>query len=55
MRADNWHDLFNVLVWCTFPRAKAALNACHVREMGARSQGGAEGLATRSPNSTRTA
>jgi hypothetical protein len=33
VRADNWHDLFNVLVWCTFPRAKAALNARHVLEM----------------------
>ncbi len=28
-RADNWHDLFNALVWVTFPRAKAALNAQH--------------------------
>jgi hypothetical protein len=34
VRADNWHDLFNVLVWCTFPHAKAALNARHVHEMG---------------------
>jgi hypothetical protein len=29
VRAHNWHDLFNVLVWLTFPRAKAALNAKH--------------------------
>lgn len=28
-RERNWHDLFNVLVWLTFPRAKAALNARH--------------------------
>ena len=28
-RADNWHDLFNALVWVTFPRAKAAINAQH--------------------------
>lgn len=28
-REHNWHDLFNVLVWLTFPRAKAALNARH--------------------------
>ena len=28
-RAHNWHDLFNVLIWLTFPRAKAALNAKH--------------------------
>ena len=28
-RERNWHDLFNVLVWLAFPRAKAALNARH--------------------------
>jgi hypothetical protein len=28
-RPDNWHDFFNALVWCTFPLAKAALNARH--------------------------
>jgi len=28
-RAGNWHDLFNALVWVTFPRAKAAINAQH--------------------------
>ena len=27
MRLGDWHDLFNLLVWATFPRAKAALNA----------------------------
>jgi hypothetical protein len=29
VRANDWHDLFNLLVWLTFPRAKAALNARH--------------------------
>lgn len=29
-RPDNWHDFFNALVWLTFPRAKAALNARHL-------------------------
>ena len=29
MRAENWHDMFNALVWLAFPRAKAALNARH--------------------------
>ncbi len=29
IRAGNWHDLFNALVWLTFPRAKAALNERH--------------------------
>ncbi len=28
-RANNWHDLFNALVWMTFPGAKAAINARH--------------------------
>lgn len=28
-RANNWHDLFNALVWLTFPKIKAALNARH--------------------------
>jgi len=26
---DNWHDLFNALVWMRYPQAKAALNARH--------------------------
>lgn len=30
-RADNWHDLFNALVWLAFPQAKAAVSACHAR------------------------
>jgi len=29
MRENNWHDLFNGLVWLTFPKTKAALNARH--------------------------
>ncbi len=29
VRDESWHDAFNVLVWLTFPRAKAALNARH--------------------------
>ena len=29
MRSNNWHDLFNALVWITFPKTKAALNARH--------------------------
>jgi len=28
-RANNWHDLLNALVWMTFPRAKATINARH--------------------------
>ncbi len=29
IRSENWHDLFNALIWLTFPRAKAALNERH--------------------------
>jgi hypothetical protein len=28
-RENNWHDLFNALVWLSFPKAKAAINARH--------------------------
>jgi hypothetical protein len=35
-RAGNWHDLFNALVWLSFPRTKAVLNGHHYREMLAR-------------------
>jgi len=38
-RPDNWHDFFNALVWLAFPRAKAALNARHLREMAATEAG----------------
>jgi hypothetical protein len=34
-RAANWHDLFNALAWFAWPKAKAALNARHVRELEA--------------------
>jgi hypothetical protein len=39
-REHNWHDLFNVLVWLTFPRAKAALNARHHAALPAGNAGG---------------
>lgn len=29
MRENNWHDLFNALVWLTFPKSKAEINASH--------------------------
>jgi len=41
MRENNWHDLFNALVWLTFPRAKAALNARHYRALCAQQALGA--------------
>ena len=33
-RENNWHDLFNALVWCTLPRLKLAMNTLHARHMG---------------------
>ncbi|MFN8774221.1 MAG: DUF3025 domain-containing protein, partial [bacterium] len=32
LRAQDWHDLMNLLVWCVFPTTKARLNAGHVAE-----------------------
>lgn len=32
-RANHWHDLFNALVWCRFPRLKSALNAAHFAQL----------------------
>lgn len=31
-RVNNWHDYFQVLVWCLFPQLKLSLNALHYRE-----------------------
>lgn len=32
-RAANWHDLFGALIWCLFPKSKAALNQQHMAEI----------------------
>lgn len=45
-RPASWHDLFNALVWITFPRAKAAINAQHAAMLEER---GAEEARHRSP------
>jgi hypothetical protein len=42
-RSRNWHDLFNALVWITFPRSKAAINRHHYREMLAHQAEGKRG------------
>lgn len=34
-RTENWHDLFNALVWMRFPRIKSALNHAQVQDMAA--------------------
>ena len=43
MRGNNWHDLFNALVWLTFPKAKAAINARHYQSL----KGAHDGLSQR--------
>ena len=35
-RPDNWHDLFNALVWLAFPKTKAVLNRHHYEQIRAR-------------------
>lgn len=35
-REQNWHDLFNALVWMTFPYTKAILNALHYHDLKTR-------------------
>lgn len=32
-RENNWHDVFNALVWSRFPRLKSAMNALHYQQM----------------------
>lgn len=46
-RAGDWHDFFNALAWCVWPRTKAACNALHLREIGAREAAGLEGRGPR--------
>ncbi len=38
-RTDNWHDLFNALVWMRFPRIKTTMNALHHRAWSEQSEG----------------
>jgi hypothetical protein len=35
-RAGDWHDFFNALAWCAWPRTKAACNRLHLAELHAR-------------------
>ncbi len=39
VRAFDWHDLFNALVWMTFPTTKAVINARHYESMVAAGTG----------------
>lgn len=38
-RSENWHDLFNALVWMRFPQIKTAMNALHFQTWSNRSDG----------------
>ena len=31
-RKNNWHDFFNAMVWCVYPKIKSAINAIHYQE-----------------------
>jgi len=46
-REHDWHDFFNALAWCAWPRTKAAMNAAHVREIAARRAAGLPGRGPR--------
>ncbi|NNF17732.1 MAG: DUF3025 domain-containing protein [Gammaproteobacteria bacterium] len=39
-RPNNWHDVFNALVWWRFPALKAAMNAIHYAEQQKQSGSG---------------
>ncbi len=39
-RAENWHDLFNALVWARYPAVKQALNARQCRDLDREGSGG---------------
>lgn len=38
-RPDNWHDLFNALVWMRYPRIKTAMNSLHYKAGAAQKSG----------------
>ena len=38
-REENWHDLFNALVWSQFPSLKVAMNAVHFHQLGSGREG----------------
>lgn len=40
-RPDDWHDFFNALAWCVWPRSKARCNELHLAAMAG--QGGQPG------------
>lgn len=41
-RTQNWHDFFQLLTWCLFPKTKAAINAIHIPSAQQRIEEGRE-------------
>ncbi|WP_449191554.1 DUF3025 domain-containing protein [Thauera sp.] len=46
-RSGDWHDFFNALAWCAWPRTKATLNRLHVEELQTRTAAGLSGRGPR--------
>ena len=46
-READWHDFFNALAWCAWPRTKAACNRLHLAELHARTAAGLPGRGPR--------
>lgn len=42
-RPDDWHDFFNALAWCVWPRAKSACNRLHLQAIEDRATAGLGG------------
>lgn len=38
-RPDNWHDLFNAMIWMQFPAIKTAMNSLHYNALSQPSEG----------------
>lgn len=46
-RSGDWHDFFNALAWCAWPRSKSACNRLHLAELRARAAAGLTGRGPR--------
>lgn len=46
-RDGDWHDFFNALAWCAWPRTKSACNRLHLAELRAREGAGLPGRGPR--------
>ncbi|MCK4951302.1 MAG: DUF3025 domain-containing protein [Gammaproteobacteria bacterium] len=41
-RSENWHDFFQLLTWCLFPKSKAVINAIHIPRVKERIEKGVD-------------